>query len=125
MAMTVDIAALLYLVASICFVLALRGLSHPESSRAGNLYGMVGMLIAIVTTLLDLNHRFAGALTQTVSEVAPDAGDSQQLAMGLMLAFDANLVLSLFEPRQQRSEERRAAVQAYADLIVGSLRPKG
>jgi len=51
MAMSADIAALLYLVASICFILALRGLSHPETSRAGNLYGMVGMLIAIVTTL--------------------------------------------------------------------------
>ena len=45
-------AALAYLVASVCFVLALRGLSHPETSRSGNLYGMVGMAIAIVTTLL-------------------------------------------------------------------------
>ena len=50
--MSADLAALAYLVASVCFVLALRGLSHPESSRAGNLYGMVGMGIAIVTTLL-------------------------------------------------------------------------
>ncbi len=50
--MSADLAALAYLVASVCFVLALRGLSHPESSRAGNLYGMVGMAIAIVTTLL-------------------------------------------------------------------------
>ncbi len=50
--MTPDTAALAYLVASVCFVLALRGLSHPETSRAGNLYGMVGMAIAVVTTLL-------------------------------------------------------------------------
>ena len=50
--MTADLAALAYLVASVCFVLALRGLSHPESSRAGNIYGIVGMAIAIVTTLL-------------------------------------------------------------------------
>ena len=49
--MSADFAALAYLVASICFILALRGLSHPETSRAGNLYGMVGMAIAIVTTL--------------------------------------------------------------------------
>jgi len=46
-----DYAALAYLVASVCFILALRGLSSPESSRAGNLYGIAGMVIAIVTTL--------------------------------------------------------------------------
>ncbi len=50
--MTADLAALAYLVASVCFILALRGLSHPESSRSGNMFGMVGMVIAIVTTLL-------------------------------------------------------------------------
>ncbi|KZD05395.1 NAD(P)(+) transhydrogenase (Re/Si-specific) subunit beta [Oceanibaculum pacificum] len=44
-------AALLYLVASICFIMALRGLSHPSSSRQGNIFGMVGMAIAILTTL--------------------------------------------------------------------------
>src|SRR3546814_20249729 len=49
--MNADLAALLYLVASVCFILALRGLSHPTTSRAGNLYGMVGMAIAILTTL--------------------------------------------------------------------------
>ena len=49
--MSADLSALLYLVASICFIMALRGLSSPETSRAGNLYGIVGMLIAIGTTL--------------------------------------------------------------------------
>jgi NAD(P) transhydrogenase subunit beta len=42
---------LAYLVAGVCFILALRGLSSPESSRRGNLIGMVGMTIAVVTTL--------------------------------------------------------------------------
>ncbi|MBI4275539.1 MAG: NAD(P)(+) transhydrogenase (Re/Si-specific) subunit beta [Rhizobiales bacterium] len=49
--MTADIAALLYLVAGVLFILALRGLSSPESSRRGNLFGMTGMTIAMVTTL--------------------------------------------------------------------------
>ncbi|MEO3431061.1 NAD(P)(+) transhydrogenase (Re/Si-specific) subunit beta [Pelagibius sp. CAU 1746] len=49
--MNADLAALLYLVASVCFILALRGLSHPTTSRMGNIYGMVGMTIAILTTL--------------------------------------------------------------------------
>ncbi|WP_260483828.1 NAD(P)(+) transhydrogenase (Re/Si-specific) subunit beta [Sphingomicrobium flavum] len=40
-----------YLVAGVCFILALRGLSSPESSRRGNTYGMLGMGIAVVTTL--------------------------------------------------------------------------
>jgi NAD(P) transhydrogenase subunit beta len=45
-------AMLAYLVAGVLFILALRGLSHPTTSRAGNRYGMVGMAIAVVTTLL-------------------------------------------------------------------------
>jgi NAD(P) transhydrogenase subunit beta len=44
-------STLAYLVASVCFILALRGLSSPVSSRSGNLFGIVGMVIAIVTTL--------------------------------------------------------------------------
>ncbi len=49
--MSADLAALLYLVAGVLFILALRGLSSPESSRRGNLFGMTGMVIAILTTL--------------------------------------------------------------------------
>ncbi len=49
--MSQDLVALLYLVSGVLFVLALRGLSSPESSRQGNTYGMIGMAIAIATTL--------------------------------------------------------------------------
>jgi NAD(P) transhydrogenase subunit beta len=49
--MTSEIAALLYLVAGVLFILALRGLSSPETSRQGNYLGMAGMAIAIITTL--------------------------------------------------------------------------
>src|SRR3977135_1394598 len=48
--MNANLAALLYLVAGVLFILALRGLSSPESSRRGNLFGMTGMASAIVTT---------------------------------------------------------------------------
>lgn len=44
-------AAVAYLASGILFILALRGLSSPESSRRGNLFGMIGMTIAVVTTL--------------------------------------------------------------------------
>src|SRR5260370_39998398 len=49
--MSADLAALCYLVAGALFILALRGLSNPETSRRGNLFGMIGMAIAIATTL--------------------------------------------------------------------------
>ncbi len=49
--MNPNIAAILYLVAGVLFILALRGLSSPASSRQGNRFGMIGMAIAILTTL--------------------------------------------------------------------------
>ena len=49
--MNVNLAALLYLVAGVLFIMALRGLSSPASSRQGNRFGMAGMVIAILTTL--------------------------------------------------------------------------
>jgi H+-translocating NAD(P) transhydrogenase subunit beta len=47
-----NLASLLYLVSGVLFILALRGLSHPTTSRQGNLFGMVGMGIAILTTIV-------------------------------------------------------------------------
>src|SRR5215471_1554633 len=49
--MSANLAAVLYLVAGVLFILALRGLSSPETSRRGNLCGMAGMAIAVATTL--------------------------------------------------------------------------
>ena len=49
--MSPNLVALLYLVAGVLFILALRGLSSPESSRRGNMFGMIGMGIAVATTL--------------------------------------------------------------------------
>jgi NAD(P) transhydrogenase subunit beta len=48
--MSMNVVTLLYLIASICFIQALKGLSHPTTSIRGNLFGMVGMAIAVVTT---------------------------------------------------------------------------
>ena len=50
--MTENLAAFAYLVASVCFILALKGLASPESARTGNLTGVIGMVIAIGTTLV-------------------------------------------------------------------------
>ena len=50
--MSANLTALLYLVSAVLFILALRGLSSPETSRQGNRYGMIGMAIAVLTTLV-------------------------------------------------------------------------
>ncbi|HEV7253341.1 MAG TPA: NAD(P)(+) transhydrogenase (Re/Si-specific) subunit beta [Mesorhizobium sp.] len=60
--MSADVASFLYLVSAILFILALRGLSHPTTSRQGNIFGMVGMGIAILTTLLLATPSFGGLL---------------------------------------------------------------
>jgi len=48
--MSMNLVTLLYLIASICFIQALKGLSHPTTSIRGNLFGMIGMAIAALTT---------------------------------------------------------------------------
>lgn len=58
--MSVNFAAFLYLVSGVLFIMALRGLSHPTTSRKGNAYGMVGMTVAIITTLLLARPSFGG-----------------------------------------------------------------
>ena len=49
--MSMNLIALLYLVASVFFIQALKGLSHPTTSIRGNLFGMTGMTIAVLTTI--------------------------------------------------------------------------
>ena len=50
--MSENVSSLLYIVSGVLFIMALRGLSHPTTARQGNLYGMVGMGLAILTTLV-------------------------------------------------------------------------
>lgn len=49
--MSENMSAVLYLIASICFIMSLRGLSSPETARSGNMFGVVGMVLAVGTTL--------------------------------------------------------------------------
>ncbi|WP_340529673.1 NAD(P)(+) transhydrogenase (Re/Si-specific) subunit beta, partial [Cupriavidus necator] len=63
---SMNLVTLLYLVASVCFIQALKGLSHPASARKGNAFGMIGMAIAAVTTLvliIKLKNEFLAAGT--------------------------------------------------------------
>ncbi|MBK3748415.1 NAD(P)(+) transhydrogenase (Re/Si-specific) subunit beta [Stutzerimonas balearica] len=49
--MSMNLITVLYLIASVCFIQALKGLSHPTTSRRGNLFGMIGMGLAVLTTV--------------------------------------------------------------------------
>ena len=62
--MSLNLVTLLYLVASVCFIQALKGLSHPTTSIRGNLFGMVGMTIAVLTTAA-LILKLAGDMGQS------------------------------------------------------------
>jgi NAD(P) transhydrogenase subunit beta len=55
-----NLPALLYIAAGVFFILALRGLSSPETSRRGNQYGMIGMAIAVLTTLFAIENKHIG-----------------------------------------------------------------
>ncbi|MDH0897010.1 MULTISPECIES: NAD(P)(+) transhydrogenase (Re/Si-specific) subunit beta [unclassified Pseudomonas] len=59
--MSMNLITVLYLIASICFIQALKGLSHPTTSRRGNAFGMIGMAIAVLTTL-GLIHKLGSEL---------------------------------------------------------------
>ncbi|HWT17758.1 MAG TPA: NAD(P)(+) transhydrogenase (Re/Si-specific) subunit beta, partial [Variovorax sp.] len=61
--MSMNVVTLLYLVASVCFIQALKGLSHPTTSIRGNVFGMAGMAIAVVTTGALIYKLAGGQLT--------------------------------------------------------------
>lgn len=71
----------------------------------------------VVDSVLDLNHRFAGALTETISQLIPEDRDPKLIAHSLMLAFDASLLLGFFDARPRIQEERSAAVHALVAMI--------
>ena len=62
--MSLNLVTLLYLVASVCFIQALKGLSHPTTSIRGNLFGMVGMAIAVLTTAALIVKLAGGSATR-------------------------------------------------------------
>ncbi|KAB2697922.1 NAD(P)(+) transhydrogenase (Re/Si-specific) subunit beta [Brucella haematophila] len=89
--MSVNLAAFLYLVSGVLFILALRGLSHPTTSRQGNMYGMIGMAISIVTTLLLARPSFGG-LALIVIGIAIGGGIGAVIARRIAMTAMPQLV---------------------------------
>jgi H+-translocating NAD(P) transhydrogenase subunit beta len=90
--MNANLAALLYLVAGVLFILALRGLSNPESSRRGNMLGMIGMAIAVVTTLADHPPAGFGAWTMVLFGLAVGGGAGAVIARRVPMTSMPELV---------------------------------
>jgi len=84
MSLSLNVVVLLYLVASVFFIQALKGLSHPTTSRIGNTFGMVGMAIAVVTTI-------ALILKLTGSAGAPGLG---WVALGVAVGGTAGAIMA-------------------------------
>jgi H+-translocating NAD(P) transhydrogenase subunit beta len=90
--MTADLTALLYLVAGVLFILALRGLSSPATSRQGNLFGIIGMTIAIVTTLASHPPAGIGAWALVVLGIATGGSIGAVIARRVPMTMMPELV---------------------------------
>ena len=60
MMLSANLSAIFYLISGVLFILALRGLSSPETSRQGNFFGILGMAIAITVTFLSIGNFSTG-----------------------------------------------------------------
>ncbi|RDK05507.1 NAD(P)(+) transhydrogenase (Re/Si-specific) subunit beta [Cupriavidus lacunae] len=109
---SMNLVTLLYLVASVCFIQALKGLSHPASARKGNAFGMIGMALAVVTTLVlivKLKNEFLAAGTAQSS-----------VGTGLALIFGALVVgggIGAYVAKQVQMTKMPELVAAMHSLI--------
>ena len=87
--MSANLSAIAYLAAAVCFILALKGLSSPTSARSGNIFGIVGMALAIGTTLLHLD---AGAYGWIVLATVIGGGIGAVIALRIEMTAMPQLV---------------------------------
>ncbi len=90
--MSANLAAFFYLVAGVLFILALRGLSHPTTSRRGNQFGMIGMVIAVATTLAAHPPAGLGAWGLVILAVAIGGGTGAVIARRVPMTSMPELV---------------------------------
>ncbi|MFN3348680.1 NAD(P)(+) transhydrogenase (Re/Si-specific) subunit beta [Pseudorhodoplanes sp.] len=90
--MTPNLVALLYLVAGVLFILALRGLSSPETSRQGNVFGIVGMTLAILTTIASHPPASAVAWLLVIVGIAIGGGIGAMIARKVPMTAMPELV---------------------------------
>jgi NAD(P) transhydrogenase subunit beta len=115
--MSADLTALLYLVSGALFILALRGLSHPESARRGNLLGMIGMAIAVITTLANASPS-GGTLLLIVGLLAVGGGVGAVVARRIAITAMPQLVAA-FHSLVGLAAVMVAAAALYAPTAFG------
>ena len=71
----------------------------------------------LVRTVLDLHHRFGGALTETLAEIVPRELDPHTVAMGVLMMLDGNFLLSYFDGSSRAAEQRQLSMQVILDMI--------
>ncbi len=116
--MSANLAAIAYLIAGICFILALRGLSSPQSSRRGNHIGMIGMAIAIVTTLFIATPNTFVAWFLLILALGAGAGIGAVIAARIPMTAMPQLVAG-FHSLVGLSAVLVAAVALYAPQAFG------
>ncbi len=121
--MDANIVALLYLVAGVLFILALRGLSSPETSRQGNLFGMIGMAIAIVTTLASHPPADVGAWALVIAGMAIGGGTGAVIARRVPMTAMPELVAA-FHSLVGMAAVLVAAAALYAPAAFGIGTPR-
>ena len=115
--MSVNLAAFLYLVSGVLFILALRGLSHPTTSRQGNFYGMIGMGISILTTLTLAEPSFRG-LGLIVIGLAIGGGVGAYTAKRIAMPAMPQLVAA-FQSMEGLAADKVAAAAIYSPNSFG------
>jgi NAD(P) transhydrogenase subunit beta len=115
--MSQSFAAFAYLISGVLFILALRGLSHPTSSRRGNLYGMIGMGIAVVTTLLVATPTFGG-LVLIILGITIGGGAGAIIAKRIPMTSMPQLVAG-FHSRVGLAAVLVAAAALYSPVAFG------
>ncbi len=115
--MSESLAAFLYLVSGVLFILALRGLSHPTTSRQGNIFGMAGMGLAVLTTLLLAGPSFGGLLIIVIG-VALGGGIGAYVARSIPMTAMPQLVAA-FHSLVGLAAVMVAAAALYAPEAIG------
>jgi NAD(P) transhydrogenase subunit beta len=113
-------AALAYLVAGVCFILALRGLSSPTSSQRGNRFGMIGMTIAVVTTLVThvpVDHLLVEGSTGAYDYAALLSRVDYLTVVELLAAIGIGAVIGIVTARRIAMTDMPQLVAAFHSLV--------
>ncbi|MFL5143984.1 MAG: NAD(P)(+) transhydrogenase (Re/Si-specific) subunit beta, partial [Microvirga sp.] len=120
--MSANVSSILYLVAGVLFIMALRGLSHPTTSRQGNLYGMAGMGLAILTTLVGAPPAGIGAWALVILGLAVGGGAGAYIARQVPMTAMPQLVAA-FHSLVGLAAVLVAAAALYAPQAFGIGQP--